>query len=102
MAKEKQEEAAVPDRPVFAKAKGDFHVTYAGGRMLQNGNKVRLVIEAEFDAKLASDVMALFDKDCAVNFREIASKKRKEKYGREEEQIPIPGMDDPDPDQTDV
>ncbi len=102
MAKEKQEEQAVSDRPLFAKAKGIFHVTYAGGRMLQNGNKVRLIIEAEFDRQLAADVMALFDKDCSINFKEVASKKHRGKYGDEDGQEPIPGMNDPDPDQTEV
>ena len=92
------EEGAVPERAILHKAKGTFCIIKAEPRKLLNGNKLHVVIEADLDADLAQEMIPLFDKDCAVTFRELATQRSpKEKRsgqitfdGEVEDDEPIP------------
>jgi hypothetical protein len=68
----------------MASAEGEFHLNTIGTRMLQNGNKLRVVLETEYTPELMGDLAPLMDKDVIIKFKEILPKKTRDKLGDED------------------
>ena len=91
------DEQAAPERPVLAKAKGEFHVSLSA-RELLNGNKIHLVLECPYDVETMQELAPLHGKDATISFKELATqlskKEKKAKQltfgGEEEEEEGIP------------
>jgi hypothetical protein len=79
------------EEPILARFTGDFSVTI-GARKLLNGNKVRLVLEADYTSEMMSSLAPFMGKDARIAFKELASKKRRGKYGDDDGQPPLPGV----------
>ncbi len=79
-----ENETGTPERPVFAKYKGTFHaMDVRPVKAAKGANKIRVLLECEYDVDAAEGLAPLFDKDCSVTFKELASQKRRDRYGGE-------------------
>jgi hypothetical protein len=79
-----KDDEAVPERALLASYEGEFHVVALGTRMLVNGNKIRVTLEAEYDGLMLAQMASFMDKDARVRFKELVSKKTRKKTGDED------------------
>jgi hypothetical protein len=79
-----RDEEAVPEKAMLATYEGEFHIAGIGTRMLVNGNKLRVVLEAEYSMEGLAQMGQFMDKDAKVRFKELVSKKTRKKVGEED------------------
>jgi hypothetical protein len=78
----------VAEEPDMATFGAEFHVTNVSTRMLANGNKVKVVLEGEYDVSMVEGMALLFDEDCHVTFEQLPKKVDDDDEG----QLGLPGV----------
>jgi len=89
-----KEDEVRPEGAILSTCIGEFHVMDVRPvKAAKGANKIRLLLECEYEVESAENLAPLFDKDCKVTLRELATKKRREKYGDDDGQPGLPGVE---------